>query len=231
MARAKAVVEETVQDKVVRLRGEDKGWAEISEELEIGQGKAAYLFLLATVEPEDVITYKDDNDLAKKTVQARNSGLSWGIISARTDPVVPESRLRKLFEAGGGGDAMGHRIGKGGRHPGNGNGVAPAPIAKRVPGKKAAPAAAAAAAPSAPRGRPPKLALGDMSQVQLRERLNGQTLTVDPQDGNKQIFVQVRAVRNSKDGAITFVNEETGKTQTLLLTQIKAASRPKAAAV
>lgn len=227
MAPAKTK-EESLEDQIVRMRNDGSDWATISETTGIGQGKAALIYMQQTVDPSDRITARNDDEMAKKVVKARGDGLSWGLIMARTG--LGEARLRSLFEAASGEAALGNRIGKGGRYPGNGNGSAPAasaPAKKAGAKKAAAPAKDAgkkAAAPAA------KNALGDMTLAQLKARLDGQTMTVIHSRDGRQEKIAVTSVMRTKEGELTFKDAANGKTRTVLLTEIQSATNKKTAA-
>lgn len=219
---AKAATAETVEEMVIRMRNDGDDWATIAAAAGIGAGKAWLIVEKANTDPKDLIKFKDEDDLAKKVVAARGNGLSWGIISARTD--VPESKLRSLFEAAGGGSARGHRIGKGGRYPAESNGAGTAPATKAA-AKKAPATKKTAATKAAPAAAGAKVGLGDMTLAQLKQRLDGKTITVDPQNGGKAEKIGVVSVMRIKDGELTFKEVNGGKTRTVLLTQVKGATK------
>lgn len=210
---------ETPEETVVRMRNDGSDWASISEAVGMGQGKVALIYLQQTVDPKDRITAKNDEEMAKKITAARNSGLSWGIISARSG--LPESRCRALFDPNDRG--RGNRIGKGGRHPGDTNGTSPATTAgaKKAGAKKAAAPAKAASKSTVTGG---SAGLGDMTLAQLKARLDGKTITVEhSRDGRKE-KIGVASVSRIKEGELTF-KDATGKTRSVLLTEIKGATK------
>lgn len=120
--------------EVTRLRKAGKPWHEIAGETEQAAGKCMLALEFGELGPSDVVTYKNDADLAKKVVRMRDKDkLSWGSIVARTD--VGEQHLRTLYESEmGEGSTKGNRIGKGGRFPGGGGG----PVKKATSSKRAA---------------------------------------------------------------------------------------------
>lgn len=124
--------------KAVKLRDKDElAWHEVAGELETSVGKAMLAYEFGKVKPADRVTAKNDAELGRKIVQLRDKeGLSWGRISARTGQ--GEQRCRSLYEEATGTSTLGNRIGKGGRHPGSGNGKSPrrAGAAKKAPAKK-----------------------------------------------------------------------------------------------
>lgn len=130
--------------KVYELREEEElGWGEISERLGYGDGNATGKLQLRYFEeevrrnPRLKITGKNEEELGRKIRKARDEDmLSWGKIMARTG--LGLQRVRALYDEAGG-TALGHRIGKGGRHPGTG---APAGAATSKRGKAASPAKA-----------------------------------------------------------------------------------------
>jgi hypothetical protein len=127
--------------KVAKLRDKDPApsWKDISTTLEIGQGKVMLAYLFHTTDPKDRIKGRNEDELAKNVVKARDGGLSWAIISARAG--IPESTARGLYEKTTGSSTKGNRIGKGGRYPGDSNGAGPVKkaVAKKAVAKKAAP--------------------------------------------------------------------------------------------
>jgi len=125
--------------KVWELREEEElSWGEISERLGYGDGNATGKLQLRYFEeevrqnPRLRITGKNETELGNKIRKARDEDqLSWGKIMARTG--LGLSRVRTLYDESGG-TALGHRIGKGGRHPGS---AAPAAKASTKRGKAA----------------------------------------------------------------------------------------------
>lgn len=228
---AKATTTEDLTAKIVKMRNSGSKWAEISEALGVRTGKAMSLFAGATGDP---ITFKNEDDLAKKVVALRTGKepLSWGVLSARTG--VGEGKLRKLFEQGGGGDASGHRIGKGGRFPSGAERPAPAPkaekAAKATKATKQSGAAAAQTAAKAKADAPqdPKKPLADYSLAELKDRLNGTRITI-AKEGGGETKIMVSTIKKLKDGEMTFADKD-GATKTVLLTQVLRASKPPVAA-
>jgi hypothetical protein len=141
---------EDLGEKVKVLRESDPKtpWSEISETMEVSQGKLMLAYNYASVRPKDRVKAKTEDELASAIVDLRDDeSLSWGIISART--AMPESKCRSLYEKVTGTSTKGNRIGKGGRHP-DANGAAPttkpAKTQKKAPANKPSGAAKAASA-------------------------------------------------------------------------------------
>lgn len=118
--------------QAVKLRDKDGlPWHEVAGELGVSTGKALLAYEFGKVKPADRV-----DPTPKNVVRLRDKeGLSWGRISARTGH--GEASLRALYEEGSGTSAVGNRIGKGGRYPGQG-GKSPrkAGAAKKAPAKK-----------------------------------------------------------------------------------------------
>lgn len=126
--------------EIIKLRDkEEKSWDEIGEEVGISAGRAIFLYDKATVEEDELIPWKTEAELGKKLLKLRvegPNGMSWGKISARTDPFVGEGKLKSLHAAAGGEE--GSRIGMGGRHPGNGTAAKKPAVRTRTKAKAAA---------------------------------------------------------------------------------------------
>lgn len=221
-ARETRDAELTAQILELRDSEEKTSWFDIASQLEIGQGKAMFLYMIAHVDPSDVITFKDDDDLAAKVAKLRDDKkLSWGILAARSG--VSEGKLKNLYEAATGVTAIGNRIGKGGRYPTGADRPAPAPKAAKT--AKAAKAAKAteqedlSSVELPPKGTP----LADFTLKQLQARLNGKVIKVGRPNGLTPETVKVTRVTKVKDGEIT-LTDFSGKTRTVLAVQIKSAS-------
>lgn len=221
---AKKTTEETEFEAVLRLRDEEgKPWAEIAEELGLNQGRCMSLYMTASVKPKDRIKFDDDDDLAKQVVRLREKDLlSWGLISARSG--VGEGKLKRLFEEASGTPALGHRIGRGGRFPTNGDRPAPAekaPKAKKQSAKAKKEAEVEAAAKVTV---DPKKNLVDMTLPELQKRLNGKTITV-ARDGGKTEKIGVKNIKSYKNGEVVLVDAKGGKSRTVLMAAITKATR------
>lgn len=140
---AQAAKDKQLATQIVARRKNEEGYAAIASDLNVTVGKAIYLYECATTAPKDKIRWTNEDDRASKIVAARQAGLSWGLISARTDPRVPEGTVRKVWEDTTGKSAKGENIGKGGR------GVVGAPSRAKA---KVAPKAKAKATPKAAAG-------------------------------------------------------------------------------
>lgn len=217
--------QDDLSSQVVDLRNADTSWAEISEQLGIGQGKAAFLYMCATVAPKDRIVAKDEDTLSAKIVEARDEHqLSWGQIAARAS--IPEGKVKHLYETASGTSTLGLRIGKGGRHPQD-EGAAPAKAVAKAPRstKATAKAAARGEAPRAVSAEEARKPLAEMSLAELKNRLNGKTMTVvRMSEGGKRVKVPVKMVKKLHEGEVTFSDAD-GATHTVLITEIKSATR------
>lgn len=224
-----AVKLEKLGTKVVRLRDkQNKDWAEIGEELEVGVGKAMLAYEFATVEESEKFKAKTDDALAKMIVKARDGGMSWGKIMARCDK--SEGYCRKAYETVSGETTLGNRVGKGGRYPGGGSGDAkpkkkvgkPQPAAKKstkkVADKKSAPAKKVGAAK--------KVAIGEMNEEQITTRLTGKTIDVENSDGETTTYI-VRKVQSLDEpgGELVFVDKKSGKAITIDVDDIAKAGK------
>lgn len=226
-------------------------WAEVSSKLGASQGKCMLAYLYVTTAPKDRIKGKTEDDLKKNVVAARKSGLSWGIISARSG--MPESWCRRSFEELTHTSTKGNRIGKGGRFPDGAPGVkkaaakkAPAKkkavakkaavkkvaavkkavtkkaVAKKAVAKKAVASDSAAGTSTASGGRK---AIVEMNLEELQDRLVGKTIEAEPLTGGKMIVLEVGQIHSLEDGAVSFTESRTGGQRTIKLAQIKKASK------
>ncbi len=234
-ARSKAVVEDDEEDepkrgrqvsidmklanRIKKLKDSGKTWDEISEEVEIGVGKAMLLNMFARVDEDDRIpTTGSDEQVGKRIVKARAEGYSWGAIMARTG--IGESRLRTLFELASGESASGNRIGKGGRYPGDVNPNEDDEEDER-PARKAKPAAKATAAkPAAPSGD----GLAAMTLKQLQARLDGKKIKVVREEGAKPEMITVKNVSRKTKDEIHF-SDMAGKSRVVKIEWIKGAGK------
>jgi hypothetical protein len=220
--------------QVARMRDNGQSWAEISEELEIGTGKAMLLNLYARVEDEDRIT-GTEAQVARQVVKVRNDGYSWGAIMARTG--MGEQKLRRMYEEATGETTKGNRIGKGGRYPGD---VKPddddAPVRKSTAKKAgAAKKAAKVAKGVAKAGKAGGAAersvnedgnhpLVDMPLPALKQRLEGKKVGVRRDSGRTE-HIRIRTIKSkTRDGEMVFTDDN-GKTRTVLITHIASATK------
>lgn len=208
--------------QVVKLKNGGSSWAEIAEKLGISQGKAQLAFLRENTPAEDRINAKNEADLAKRIVSARDKDkLSWGIISARSG--VPESRCRKIYEEATGTSSRGNRIGRGGRFPSDEVRPAKAPKAPKAKTAKEAKEAKSDDTPAKVTAEQAKKPIGDMDLGELKARLNGKTITVNNEGGGSR-RIAVKSVKALKDGEMRFADKD-GKTITVLVAQIAKATR------
>lgn len=209
-------VDMKVANRIKKLKDSGKTWDEISEETEIGVGKAMLWNLFARVEEDDRIpTTGSDEQIGKRIVKARAEGYSWGAIMARTG--MGETRLRTMFELASGESASGNRIGKGGRYPGDVNPNGDDDEDER-PARKAKPAAKAAATPATS-------SAANATLKQLQARLDGKTIKVVREEGGKAENIKVKTVsKKTKDGELHF-SDMAGKSRVILLAHLKGVSK------
>lgn len=217
-------------EKVQPLK-DDKGmnWADIAEKLKVHPGKAMLAYLVVNVKPSERIKGKDDKELAKAIVAARDKEkLSWGVIAARAD--IPESRVRSLYRSVKGDDAdRGNRIGKGGRYPEGAERPAPkskAPAKAKAPAKNKAPAkttAKKAAGSRKPAGGK-KVAIQEMNQDQISARLTGKIIGVEGEDGKVKSVKVAKVVSLSKAGGNLVFEDAKGEERTVDVFDIKRAA-------
>lgn len=128
-----AKTEDQISERIVKLKDVDgKTWAEISEAVGKPMGKCMFLYEVASVTPKTRITAKTEEELDAKIAKAREDGLSWGVIAARSGK--SEGYCKAAFSRISGESAKGHRIGKGGRFPDGEGGTPKEPGAKKASG-------------------------------------------------------------------------------------------------
>lgn len=111
--------------------------AEIAAKHKISTGRASFLMQAASTKASEKWKWKTDSELQKLVKKARDTDhLSWAHIMIRGG--ISEGAARAAYRQAGGND-KGHRIGKGGRHPGDGTGTAKkqTTAAKRAPKREA----------------------------------------------------------------------------------------------
>lgn len=207
--------------QVVAMRADDTSWSEIADTLEISQGKAMFLEMVAVVSKTPKLRIKGDTDedLAPLIVEARQAEEynSWGWIAARSG--LGEAKCRSLFKEGGGGEWLGHRIGRGGRFPGD---VNPNPDAG---GTKATKTSSSKTAKSAEDRNPDKVPIGDMTLSQLKVRFNdGVGFSYKNSDG-KIVKQKVKSVSKLANGTMTFTGMDDGKQHAVKLESITKVDR------
>jgi len=211
--------------RILELRDaeEKTSWFDIAQELEIGEGKAMFLYMIAHVKPNERIHWKDDDELAAKIVPLRDEGkLSWGILAARAG--APESKLKSLYEAATGTSVVGNRIGKGGRYPTGAERPVKAAAAKKAPASKKAAMAEKVVTPTNVAMPKPGTPLSEYSLSQLKVRLNGKSLTYQRNDGKTEKIAVKNVTKLNDSGEVT-LSDQDGKSRTLLVTGIKSASK------
>jgi len=216
--------DEELAAQVVEMKDEQGlKWAEIAEQLEIGQGKATVLYFKATLDPKDKVSWKNEEDLAEKIVALRDEdSISWGIIAIRVG--VPETKVRKMYTDTTGVDNKGLRIGKGGRHPkGEENGNGSTATTPRSAKQKASDGEASGAAETVALPNPRETPYSDWTLAQLKTRFNGKKVTYQNSAGKIE-RCQVKTVRKIVDGEMTFADID-DKARTIVTTSIKSVSR------
>lgn len=207
--------------RIAKMRENKTPWATIAEELGIGAGKAQLLYLQHQVAPSDRIEGRNEADLAKRIVSARdNQKLSWGAISARSG--LTESRCRRIYEDTTGTPALGNRIGKGGRYASEADRPVKEPKAAKTP-KAAKAAKAESEAPKRVSAEQAKVSIGDMDLKQLKDRLNGKVITVNNEGGGTR-KIAVKAVKSLRDGELRLTDKD-GNATTVLVAHIAKATR------
>lgn len=107
---------------------------DIAAKHSISQGRASFLMQAASVKPSQKVKWTDATlpGLVKKARE--NEHLSWALIMIRYG--ISEGRARAAYRDAGGND-KGHRIGRGGRHPGDGTKTTGTTKSKTTAGKRA----------------------------------------------------------------------------------------------
>lgn len=205
-------------DEIVAGRENNESWFDISQRLGIGQGAAMYLYMIYEADQNKKIQIKwsDLEDLGAKVREARdNEALSWGQISARTRPLVGESRCRSAYEAAGG-DLTNNRIGRGGRY---------AVDSGERPAKKAgATKKAGKTEPTKVSGTElAKMPLSELTLPQMQARLNGRAIKVAKKDGGHEV-IKVGVVKKLKDGAVSLFDTDK-KARTVMVENITGVSK------
>ncbi len=183
-------------------------WSEIAEAQEISTGKAILIYTFATVKPSEKI--KDPTPAVIK--KARNvEGLSWGVLMARTG--MTEGALRSMF-AEAGEEPRGHRIGKGGRYPGddNPNGDGETKPKKKVAAKKAA----------AKKADPTSQPLKGLKSQEIKDAITGYALKY----GDQEEVITVQSVKTANASKIVLTTGE-GKGRTLKTSEVREVSKKK----
>lgn len=227
--------------QIASMRDEGQSWADIADTLEIKPGKAMFLHMCATVKPSEKITFKDDADLAKKVVAARDKeNLSWGTIMARTG--LSGGKLRQLYEEASGTSTLGQRIGKGGRPPGSGNGAAgtkPKGAAKKgaaratkTASKKRAGAAKKGAAKSSGELGPgvvgddgEYIPLANLRLGELKDRLEDQVIGIRTEHATRLQKFRVARVIKTNDGVATLKQAENGAIRDVILAHVASVGK------
>lgn len=195
-----------ITEQIVKLRSEGKKWDEIGEAMDMAPGKAMLIFSASQISKKDLIKNATAADV-KRLRDEEN--LSWGDIMVRT--LMTESGVRSLYREAGG-DDKGHRIGKGGRHPGSG----------AATGEPRAPRAAKAKADDTPAVD----LLADLDEAGIKEKLTGYAIKVNLGGGELETLA-VREVKKAAKGKVVLVDAKTGATRTIKNTTITLISKKK----
>lgn len=219
MATKTKSVEDMSQDEmvifVVKLRNDDSlRWNEIAAQVNKTEGQAQYLYFLGTEEKAPAT--------AKSIVKLRSGGASWGKISAKTG--ISESAARKLFTEESGTEALGHRIGKGGKHPGQTNGDGSSTSAKPK-GAKQSTKKAAAAPSGGGKKKIDKLqaasADGSLTVEMAKELLEGFGVQVTGKSGTDE-RIAIRSVNGLSKDVLKVTEDEKGANRIVKVGAVKA---------
>jgi hypothetical protein len=199
--------DEKTSDEIVRLRdNEGYKWNKISDAVDTPIGKCMLIYNFAKVPKKDRIKNATGEDIAKLRDDSR---LSWGVISARTG--YPEGSCKSMYAAHTGRSALGNRIGKGGRHPGDGSGEPKTPKSKAT---KEAPATG---------GK-----LEGLTAEEVKEAIEGYAIKVNVAGGEPEM-IKVKAVKSVKKGTIVLTDDK-GAGRTIKQAAVAAVSKKKIAA-
>lgn len=194
-------IDKDFANEVVGLRNEGKKWGEIAEVTGVAAGKCMLAYAWATVPKGERIK----NATAADIVRLRDDqSLSWGDISARTG--INENACRSMYEEATKTSTKGNRIGKGGRHPGDGEAAAPKAKAKK---EKA----------------PEKDLFEGEDDETIAGRLSGYAIQVDLGEG--VVAMKVKSVKKVAKGKAIVVDGDTGESRTVKLSAIKKISTKK----
>lgn len=190
-------------EKVVKLRDTDgKKWDEISDILNVAPGKCMLAHAAGVLPKKELIK----NPTAADVVRLRDEqNLSWGEIMVRT--MLPEGACRALYSEATGKDTKGNRIGKGGRHPGEGE-AKPAKSAKKAPKGGEAPAGP----------------LAFFAEDAVKDMLTGYAIKFG--DGTA---MKVKSVKKVSKGKAIVVDADSGESRTIKLDSVAQISKRKVA--
>lgn len=209
MARATTLtIDKDLAEQVTQLRDvEEKKWDEIGEITGVAVGKCMLAYMAARVPKKELIKNATDADV----VRLRDKmSLSWGEISVRCQ--LPESTCRAMYTDGTGNTTKGLRIGKGGRHPGDVEGIP----RKKAAGKATVSKKAAAQAAS----------LEGVEDSEVAALITGYAIKVSTGSGDPEA-IKVKSVKRVAKGKAVLVDGTTGETRTIKLAAITAISKRK----
>jgi hypothetical protein len=209
-------------EKVVKLRDqEEMKWEQISEAMGAPTGICMLAYERGKVRPKDKVKNATPADIVQMRIA---ESLSWAKIMARTD--LSEQAARSMFDEAQskkGITARGHRIGRGGRHPGQET-AAPRQTSKATAAAHAAKATKAAApAKKAAKATAPvgKVTPDKWDLATAKKKLENRTVKVVRANGNAE-EIKVTEVKEVKNGAFVVVNDA-GAKRTLKATAIQGA--------
>lgn len=222
MAREAVLTTDKEIKAIVKRRNHDGAkWAEIAAEYKVSEGRVMFAYMKGTLERVPTT----EKTLAPTIVKLRAVPHSWGEIAVMVDQ--PESKVKRLFEQQSGQASLGHRIGKGGAHPGGGavsNGSKAAGSAKKATAKtaKAATKTDKAAAKS---GFLALAASGQASLEDAKKALDGFSVVVDRGKGAETI--RISEVVGVKGNVITMLDADTGRNRAVKAETIQSRSARK----
>ena len=202
--------DQELMDQIKSLREDGQKWDEISNTVGMPAGKCMLIHSFATVAKKDRIKDATGEQIAKLRDE---DALSWADISARTG--YPHTACRTLYEEHTGSSTLGNRVGRGGRHPGDGGGGGGKRPAKKAAAKTGAAKKAAAK---------PKAVLDGMGVEDIKEALTGYAIKVMTDDGEE--VIKVKAVKRVNKATIAISDEE-GKGRNVKRASVTSISKNK----
>lgn len=180
--------------KVVKTLSNSETKAEAGEKLGISAG---LVNAIAEVEEQGLIPFRNQNELQKKIVKARDKdGNGWGLIGARAGG-LPERRVQRLYEEETGVSYTESVIGRGGRPKGtgsNGDGGAKKTASKSTKSKSTAKKGGAKKSTKKDARPFPNADADGGDDDEIQEAIEGATLTVE-RPGGKTAEVEVAEVQ------------------------------------
>lgn len=214
------------RDTVAKMVSEGYTQAQVAERLEITTPRVSVLHRAAKTTP---VNYDSLNELKEIIVKARDEeGVSWDEINNRL-PELPKGAIHRLYADASGQDHRASVLGLGGRVSEQYAHLKPAKQEREEPEKE----------PEKPKGRkksakpePEKesesgesVTLDGLNKSQIKERVEGATITVTPEDGEAhQIEVDeiVRFGTAKGSGRVMLLTDSAGEQHTVPLKQVTA---------